>query len=225
MLIECIDSYFEHCDTDIFDIFIADTGSTDEEKNEINDYISKYENIKLLEFNYYNFAMINNEVVKDHIGDGYEFLLFSNNDVKILNDVITGMLGVFSTNIRCGTVGARLHFEDNTIQHDGIWIGLDKNNRINLGHLNLGNYYNFQNKTIDVIGNTGGLMMIRKNVFEKVGYFNENYESCVAYHYESKTRNEDPENISKLKIDYINELLPHIKNNWEKIKTKILLIP
>ena len=43
---------------------------------------------------------------------------------------------------------------------------------------NLGNYYNFQNKTIDVIGNTGGLMMIRKNVFEKFGYFNENYESC-----------------------------------------------
>jgi GT2 family glycosyltransferase len=88
--------------------------------------------------------------------------------------------------------------------------------------------------------------MIRKSVFEKVGYFNENYISCfedvhlnidlfvsglknylcgecVAYHYESKTRNEDPENLSKLKIDYLNNLLPHIKNNWEKIKTKIIL--
>jgi GT2 family glycosyltransferase len=248
MLIDCIDSYLSNCNIGVFDIFIADTGSTEEEKEQIKNYIKNHKNINLIEFNYYNFGKINNEVVKNHINSDYEFLLFSNNDIKILNDVISGMLNVFSTNIRCGTVGARLHFEDNTIQHDGIFVGLVKsNNTIRVGHLNLNNYYNYHNKTTEVIGSTAGLLMVRKNVFEKTGGFNEEYISCfedvhlnvdlvssglknyvcgecVAYHYESKTRNEDPENLSKLKIDYLNTLLPQIKNKWDKIKTKIHLV-
>jgi len=248
LLFDCITSYIDNCDTEIFDIFIADTGSTDSEKSDIKNFISNHNNIKLIEFDYYNFAKINNEVVKDYIDNTYEFLLFSNNDIKILNDVISGMLNIFSTQVRTGSVGCRLHFEDNTVQHDGIFIGLNRSNgSIGVSHLNLNNYYNYHNRTTEVIGSTGGLLMIRKNLFEKIGYFNENYISCfedvhlnidlfssglknylcgecVAYHYESKTRNEDPENISKLKIDYLNNLLPHIKNNWEKIKTKIILI-
>jgi glycosyltransferase involved in cell wall biosynthesis len=35
MLIECLKSYLDHCDVNIFDIFVADTGSTDDEKNQI----------------------------------------------------------------------------------------------------------------------------------------------------------------------------------------------
>jgi glycosyltransferase involved in cell wall biosynthesis len=35
LLLSCIESFFEHCDKNIFDIFIADTGSTEEEKNTI----------------------------------------------------------------------------------------------------------------------------------------------------------------------------------------------
>jgi len=247
LLFDCITSYIDNCDTKIFDIFIADTGSTDDEKNNIKNFISNHDNITLIEFDYYNFAKINNEVVRNYIDSTYEFLLFSNNDIKILNDVISGMLNIFNTQVRTGSVGCRLHFEDNTVQHDGIFIGLGRNNgHVSVSHLNLKHYYNYHNRTTEVIGNTGGLLMIRKNLFEKVGYFNENYISCfedvhlnidlissglknylcgecVAYHYESKTRNGDPENLSKLKIDYLNNLLPHIKNNWEKIKTKIIL--
>ena len=85
--------------------------------------------------------------------------------------------------------------------------------------------------------------MIRKKIFEKCGFFNENYISCfedvelnmkcslmnlenycdgnsVAFHYESKTRNEDSENLQKLQLDYINTLLPFVKINYEKLKNK-----
>lgn len=249
LLLDCINSFLENCDVNVFDIFIADTGSSDEEKNQIKSFIEKYNNINLIEFDYYSFSKINNEVVKNHINNKYEFLLFSNNDIKILNDVISGMLDVFNTNSKCGTVGCRLHFEDNTIQHDGIVIGFSQSNRnIYPNHLNIKNYYNYSNNTIEVIGNTGGLLMVRKNIFENTGYFNENYISCfedvhlnielissglknylcgkcVAYHYESKTRKEDPEMISKMKYDYLNYLLPHIKHRWEKIKSKIIVLP
>jgi GT2 family glycosyltransferase len=73
--------------------------------------------------------------------------------------------------------------------------------------------------------------MVRKNTFELVGYFNENYISCfedvelnmiclakgfenfnngecVAYHYESQTRNDDPENIEAVTV--VTNRLPWI---------------
>ena len=157
------------------------------------------------------------------------------------------MLQIFKENPRAGTVGCRLHFEDNTIQHDGIFIAKSKlNNSFNLGHINFKNYYNFFNETKEVIGNTAGLMLVRKNVFENVGLFSENYLSCfedvelnvkitssglknficgkcVAYHYESQTRKEDSEDMEKQKTDYM-KLIPVINDNWEKIKEKVFLI-
>jgi GT2 family glycosyltransferase len=114
-------------------------------------------------------------------------------------------------------------------------------------HINLKNYYNYSNNTKEVFGNTGGLMMTRKLVFENNGMFNENYISCfedveynlilntnglknyicgecVAYHYESTTRNEDSKNLDKLRYDYVSNLFPIIRKNLEKIKHKIVFI-
>jgi GT2 family glycosyltransferase len=246
LLRDCVDSYFDHCDKSKFDIFIADTGSTDDEKKWIRENIK---NITLIEYDYYNFAKINNNVVKNLPDNKYDFLLFSNNDIKILNDVITGMLSVFENNKNAGTVGARLHFGDNTIQHNGIFISMNskKNNAIGVGHVNLTNYYNYYNGTSQTLGNTGGLLMIRENLFNSLGGFNENYISCfedvelnvmcltkgfknynnsdcVAYHYESQTRNEDPDNMKKLIIDYNDNLIKCVESNIDKIKTYINII-
>jgi GT2 family glycosyltransferase len=245
MLKECVDSFHEHCDKEKYDIFVADTGSTEDEKNWIKKNIN---DITLIEYDYYNFAKINNNVVKNLPNDVYDFLLFSNNDIKILNDIISGMLSVFESNKLCGTVGCRLHFEDNTIQHDGVFVGINQTNgSVGAGHINLKNYYNYSINTKEVFGNTGGLMMTRKTIFEKNNMFNENYISCfedveyniilnsiglknytcgecVAYHYESTTRNEDPKNLDKLRYDYMTNLIPSIKKNLDKIKHKIVPI-
>jgi len=244
MLKECVDSFYEHCDKDKFDVFIADTGSTNEEKKWIKENI---EGIKLLEYDYYNFAKINNEVVRSLPNDLYEFILFSNNDIKVMNDIVTGMLSVFDKNKMVGTVGVRLHFKDNTIQHDGMVIYLKKeNSSFLISNLNLHNYYNYSTTTKEVIGNTGGLMMIRKNTFENKGMFNEKYNSCfedvelnvlltssglknytcgecVSYHYESITRNEDKGKMTKEGYDY-HTLIPVVKQNIDKIKNNIIII-
>jgi GT2 family glycosyltransferase len=246
MLIDCIKSFNDHCDSNQYNIFIADTGSEKLEIDFIKEKILNFSNVTLIEYDYYNFSKINNDVVKNYVTKDFEFLLFSNNDIKILNDVITGMLNIFNENKHVGTVGARLHFSDNTIQHDGIFMGVNiLNKSIDVGHLNLKNYYNFFNSPKIVFGNTGGLLMIRKNVFELCGMFNENYISCfedvelniktlsmklnnyvcsncVAYHYESTTRNEDPDKLKKLRIDYANCLVPAVTENWEHIKNKLI---
>jgi glycosyltransferase involved in cell wall biosynthesis len=56
MLLPCIESYYEHCNPQLFDIFIADTGSTEEEKELIQQLISKFDNIKL------NYQKIQNQL-------------------------------------------------------------------------------------------------------------------------------------------------------------------
>jgi GT2 family glycosyltransferase len=89
--------------------------------------------------------------------------------------------------------------------------------------------------------------MIRKNTFEKCGFFNENYINCfedvelnlmctvlgltnycngnvVAYHYESQTRNEDVDNLKKIQHDYYNNLIPFMLTNIDKIKHSFLNI-
>ena len=69
ILFECINSFLEHCNSELFEIFIADTGSNEEEKNKIKNYIKEIKNTKLIEYDYYNFSKINNDVVKNHLND------------------------------------------------------------------------------------------------------------------------------------------------------------
>jgi len=245
MLHDCVKSFYDHCNTTIFTIFIADTGSTDDEKKWIKENILTLGDIKLIEYDYYNFAKINNDVVKNYISNNYEFLLFCNNDIKLLNNVIYNMLLIFKENKNVGTVGTRLHFDDNTVQHGGIMIYRNKKNVIGLTHLGLKTYYGFNNHDFEVVGNTGALLMIRKNLFEKLEMFNENYIECfedvelnlkcvltnhkniissksVAYHYESKSRDDNKNKIQNLTIDYDNVLLPFISSNINKIQQYIV---
>jgi GT2 family glycosyltransferase len=240
MLYNCVKSFYDNCDSEYFDVFIADTGSSEEEKMMIKNRILGLGNVKLIEYDYYNFAKINNDVVRNHLIGDYEFLLFSNNDIKILNDVIYGMLKIFKENKKIGTVGGRLHYQDNTVQHCGMLIGVDKQNNLKLSHKFLDNYNNFTLKNDDVIGNTGALMMIKQNVFKNIGMFNENYNECfedielnikciingltnvmcgelVAYHYESQTRNDDTEKTNNEISDFKNTLLPFLKLNFKKL--------
>jgi len=247
MLKECVDSFYTHCNSELFDIFIADTGSTDDEKETLKSNIKDYNNIKLIEYDYYNFAKINNDVVKNHVTDEYEFLLFCNNDIKLLNNVIYGMLNIFKTTPKVGTIGCRLHFEDNTIQHDGVICLFDSKQNLLISHHGLNSYYNFSNNNRKILGSTAALLIIKKEVFIKCGYFNENYTTCfedvelnlkclmlgldnycnsnlVSYHYESQTRNNDDEKSKKQFNDYNNILKPFVINNYDKLKTHIQII-
>ena len=213
LLFDCINSFYRECDPSNFTIFVADTGSTEEEKEEMKKFLSLKDNIKLIEYDYYNFAKINNDVVRNHVTNEFNYLLFCNNDIKILNDVIYKMVNVFNTNHTAGTVGARLYYGDNTLQHNGLTIFLNKKNS-NIGVNNgfeVGSYYKSSSGLKDVLGNTAALMMTKKTVFNKIGGFNEKYLECfedveyninckilglsnfldgvsVGYHYESVTR-------------------------------------
>lgn len=246
LLFNCINSFKNKCNSELYEIFIADTGSEPDEKIKILKYIDdnkKYVTIHLIEYDYYNFGKINNDVVTNHIDNRFNFLLFCNNDIVLINNVIDEMLNVFREKKDAGTVGCRLHFEDNTIQHNGVIVFYDSKNNIQITHKNLFSYYNYNTGLENTIGNTAALLMIRKSTFEKIGKFNESYINCfedvelnlktiifgyknyttnraVAYHLESKTRKEVENNKNTL-ID-ANKIRKFISENLNKLKKDIL---
>jgi GT2 family glycosyltransferase len=156
------------------------------------------------------------------------------------------MLKTYKTNNMVGTVGARLHYTDNTVQHDGVFIFLKQSNKnVYTTHKNVYAYYNYNTEISEVFGNTAALMMIKKDLFNSVGMFNESYRhcfedvdlnlstkirnysnyingKCVAYHLESKTRNVD-ETETESTEDYNNILFPKIRDNFNKIKNQIFI--
>lgn len=246
LLIQTIISLYENCSTELFDIFIADTGSESSDIEIIENFIKKYENITLIKYDFYNFAKINNDVVKNYVSEQYEFILFCNNDIKILNDVVYGMVKILKEHPTAGTVGCRLHYEDNTIQHDGVFGYIDKTKTFKVSHSNLRAYYNFTPTIKKVFANTAALMMIRKNTFLRCGMFNEIYETCledvelnlkciclgyenyydgslVSYHFRSQTRGNNDYSFNMEKKDLNEKLFPFVMNNIQKLGKYILV--
>lgn len=247
MLKNCVNSILEVDRYPNLNVYIADTGSTEEEKDRIkNELLLDRTNVHFINYDYYNFASINNDVVKNHIDNETELLLFCNNDIKLVNDAITRMVNVYVKNKKqVGTIGARLHFGDNTIQHSGITVFLNQQQNgfyfPSLTHHGLKSYHTYHQGQKEVLGNTAAFMMVNKDLFNNIGGFNEEYNECfedvhlnidclrfnrknifvgdaVCYHYESQTRNKDGEKQKRESEDYIKRIIPYIINNKKTYK-------
>lgn len=245
LLFDCIDSVFEISKYENYKIYIADTGSEPDKLQEIKEKYRDNPKVSLIEFDYYNFGKINNEVVNNYINNE-DLVLFLNNDIKLLNDAISECVKEFKTNKSAGTVGIRLHFADNTIQHAGVFAYTDSKTILQIGHHHFKSHHNFWNFKKNLVGNTGAFLMMRTITFKNLGGFNPNYVDCledvelnlkcllsgfrnvtlgnaVAYHYESLTRNENPEKESLFQKDYqtllsfVNENKPKLIPIWQMI--------
>lgn len=248
MLRDCVDSIWNNDKYHNMKVYIADTGSTDLEKEEIESIIFSHtiqsdrpRKTELIEFDYYNFASINNEVVNNHIDTDTELLLFCNNDIKLVNDAISRMVNTYNQNKKTvGTIGARLHFRDNKIQHSGISVFLNQQPQTGayfpaLTHYGLNSYHTYHDGKKEVLGNTAAFMMMSKVLFDGIGGFSEEYNECfedvqlnidclqrgktnifqgdaVCYHYESQTRNKSDDKQKREGEDYM-KIIPYIIQN------------
>ena len=192
----CLDSFEKHNTYDNLEIIIADTGSDSDVKAKLYAYINK-KNTRVIEYDYYNFAKINNDVVVNHLSDDTELILFCNDDVELINDALSENVDLYNRNIEnVGTLGSRLHYPNGTIQHSGIVCHVNQTkDRFILTHHGQHSYNSYFNKPNRVIGNTGAFLLVNKDLFIEVGMFNTNYLDCF----------EDVElNISILKKGKVN---------------------
>ena len=244
LLFKCINSIYEKDDYDNIKIYVADTGSSYEEIEKIEAYINeKKQDINLIRYDYYHFAKINNDVVTNYVDDDIELLLFCNNDIELINNAISRLVNVYLKNKNVGTIGARLHFGNNTIQHSGITLSLNEVNRgyqIIINHFGIKSYYTYHYQNKEVVGNTGAFLLINKKLFNHIGQFSEEYSECfedlelnieclqknkknifvedaVCYHYESQTRNKDKDKLLRESMDY-QKVVPLIVKNKKTFK-------
>lgn len=161
-----------------YEILIVDNGSQEPATQRYYETLSKLPNVQVLPYPHpFNYSAVNNYGAKHATGD---LLLFLNNDVEFTNpdwlDELTGWAQVHAV----GVTGARLLRPNGSIQHAGVVIGFDGF----AGHpfadqpaltFNLygstGWYRNF-------LAVTGACMMIRREVFDEIGGFDETFVLC-----------------------------------------------
>ena len=169
----------------------------------------------------FNYSQIINFGVKHAKGD---YLLLLNNDTEVISpDFIEEMMG-YLQRPDAGVVGAKLYFADHLVQHAGILVGV----RGALAHAN----QDFSAKREGYLaravrpGNfsavTGACQMVRRDVFEQAGGYNEEFavgfndaDFCLRvweagyrtiftpyaelYHYEFTSRGREEANEEKLR--------------------------
>jgi GT2 family glycosyltransferase len=244
-LFKCLNSIQEKTQDTPYHIYVCDTGSTKSELSDIQSFLksvfSQDRNVTLVKFDFWNFAKINNIIVNEYCKGSV--VLFCNNDIELIDNCIDPMYSTVSDSKDIGSVGCRLLFSDGSVQHAGQ-VAFIYNNRLEVTHRGLKTQNKYKPKE-SVMGNTGGFMMVKRDVFIQVGQFNENYIVCFedvefnmklvakgytniylddvsATHYESLTRTKTQAAMTRLGQDYNNNLAPFFASLDNEEKNKVL---
>ena len=122
----------------------------------------------------FNFSAMNNDAVAR---GNAPLLLFMNDDISIVEPEWLAAMVELGVQPDVGAVGARLLFPDGRIQHAGLVIGLFGV----AGHAFKGCfgderlYFDFPDIIRDVSAVTGACMLVRREVFQQVGGFDEQH--------------------------------------------------
>lgn len=183
----------------------------------------------------FNYSKLNNFGVKQAKGS---YLVLLNNDIELMQqDWLMELLATCQRE-EVGIVGAKLFYPDHTVQHAGVVVGVGGNAR-GIGQnmfMGLpgerGGYLHKASLTMDYSAVTAACLMVKRNVYEAVGGFEESlavafndidfclkvrklnklvvYQPRVmAWHYESKSRGaeDSPEKVERFQreIEYMRE--------------------
>jgi GT2 family glycosyltransferase len=164
-----ITSLLQHCNPLLFDIIVADNGSTDGSLSILQQsfsgliYLDNQENL--------GFAEGNNMAVEYSISKGYIYSLLINNDTEVDQDVVTGLFDHLEAYPKAAAVQPAIYWMH---QKQVIWNGLGLYNPIT------GKIYN--NKKIQSVTAfhqaewlTGCCMLLRNSVLKQTGAFNKAY--------------------------------------------------
>ena len=219
----CIRSIYKNSSYRNFEIIVVENNSTEKETFSYYDSIqSEFENVKVVVWEgIFNYSAINNFGVQYTNG---EYLLFLNNDTEMISeDALKEMLGCCMRE-EVGAVGAKLLYDDDTVQHAGVVVGFGGY----AGHVNTGigrDDYGYMVRAMincNYSAVTAACMMTKKDLFLQVGGFDEQFvvacndvDYCLKlraidklivynafsewYHYESKSRGyeDTPEKLAR----------------------------
>lgn len=180
-LFSTLESIYEKSAYQNREIIIVDQSGSKEEQKKIKEFIKTHPDTRVLSYRKRHLPSIYNEIVMFHLAKDSELVLFSRDNIVLINDAITRMVQILLENRHiCGTVGARLHFANNFVRHFGLQlITMDTEEGLALGisHQGIKSCYGYQNNIVkNILGSSKDFLLISREVFAKVGGFNTNYE-------------------------------------------------
>jgi O-antigen biosynthesis protein len=176
VLRRCLDSILTRTAYGAYEIILVDTGSIEEETHEYYATLRQNSQIKLVQYQgQFNYSRACNLGAQHATG---ESLLFLNNDVEVLDADWLEELVRWSNLPPIGIVGAKLLYPHRRIQHAGVFLGASGL----AGHLYLG----AGEHAMSILGSTdwyrdcsavtGALHMMRREVYDAVGGYDERYD-------------------------------------------------
>lgn len=213
MLSKLIKSIFEKNVYDNYEIVLLNNNSEEKETYEYFEKItSENAKVRVVDAPYqFNWSKLNNHGIREANGDVF---IFMNNDMEIITEDWMLRLVEKAVQPDIGVVGGLLLYEDDTIQHAGVVVGISGYaDHIYKGYhpVHYGSPFISPMVTRNVMAVTGALMAISRDTIKKIGQFDDDFiicgsdvEICIRayyrglrnvydphvrlYHYESKSR-------------------------------------
>lgn len=179
----CVDSIFEINSYENFEIIIVENNS---KADDIFAYYGELQEkhpdkVRVIKWDgAFNYSAINNYGAAQAKGD---LLLLLNNDTKIIEPGSIGRMAWYAMRGNTGAVGACLLYEDKTIQHSGVIVGIGPDRTA--VHPNAGvsvierGYRDSIHHVQNYSAVTGACLMVRRALYEELGGLDE--ELAVAY--------------------------------------------
>lgn len=175
LLGRAIETLFQNANWANKELIIVDNGSIEPETLQLFERIRPSSNVTIVRDDQpFNFSRLINAGARVARGD---LLAIMNNDVETENRDYIGPLAALASDPQVGVVGAKLLFGNGLIQHAGIALGV----RGITGHPGMGRRpddpgpYHILSTTRRVSAVTGACMFTRRDVFERLGGFAEEY--------------------------------------------------
>lgn len=236
----CLNSFFERADYQNYEFIIIENNSVLPETFAYYEKIEKeHDNVKVVYWEAgFNYSAINNFGFKFAKGD---YIMLLNNDVELITpDIFQSMLG-FCMRPEVGIVGAKLLYNDHTVQHAGVLVGAGGlADHVFKGiHEDDPGYMGRAISSQDVSAVTAACLLVKRSVYEEVGGFEEEFQVafndvdfCLKvrkagylivydadvklFHYESKSRG--MEDTTDRFIRFGNEMML-LNSKWDILST------
>lgn len=263
LLKNCITSILKMTSYNNYEIIIIENNSEKNETFKFYNELLKINKVKILNYNKntildnngekevkfknnlenakeFNYSKLINFGVKNCNG---EYILQLNNDTKLLSkDWLEFFIG-YAQQKEIGAISGRLYYNDKTIQHAGIIVGISGIAGNALVNLPYGKhaYFGRESAIRNVSAVTGACLFCRKELYEEVEYMDENnfkvafndVDFCLKllkkgyrnlyipyvelFHYESKSRGYE---YSKAKEERFNLECENFKEKWKDFLEK-----
>lgn len=236
----CVNSIVEKSTYDNYEIIIIENNSTEDATFQYYKTLVNDPRIKVVTYSgEFNYSKINNFGASFAEG---KYLVLLNNDTEVFTMNWMEAMLMYAQRDDVGAVGAKLLYEDRSIQHAGIVLGLGAHRTA--GHV----HYKLNYENLGYMGRlcyaqnfsavTGACLMVKKSLYDEVGGLDESFKIALndvdfclklreknywnvftpfaeLYHYESASRGIDVEDAAKAKR--YEEECAHFKERWGKL--------